>query len=198
MAGVTPPPPVIWTVGHSNHEFEAFAELVKSQRIAFLVDVRSYPFSRFAPHFNRDELQPAMARRNVEYLFLGSALGGRPEREEHYDAEGHALYGPMAQEPAFTSAIDRLLHGVHSHRLALLCSCGSPVNCHRRLLIGRVLCERGAELRHILPNGAVQVEQTVTLDDPKHGQPLFGDNERPWRSTQSVSHRRRLSTSLGG
>jgi hypothetical protein len=58
-----------------------------------------------------------------------------------------------------------------------------------------VLCDRGAELRHILPDGRVQVERTVDVAAGAAQAPLFGQDDTPWRSTRSVSHRRRLSTS---
>lgn len=184
----------VWTVGHSNHEFGVFAELVAGEQIEFIVDVRSYPYSSFAPHFNREDLQAAMSRRGIRYLFLGEVLGGRPTRDEHYDADGHALYGPMSEEPGFRAAIQRLIDGAGAHRLALLCSEGDPQDCHRRLLVGRVLSEHGVELRHILPDGSIAVEQSVELAAAPRQRSLLGEEE-PWRSTQSVSHRRRLSTS---
>jgi uncharacterized protein (DUF488 family) len=189
-------PSVVWTIGHSNHELDRFVELLLGQRIGFLVDVRSYPYSRYAPHFNREELQDAIGELGVGYLFLGEALGGRPDREEHYDAEGHALYGPMAAEPAFQCASNRILSGGRDHRLALMCSCGQPRDCHRRLLVGKVLCEHGAELRHILPNGQVRSERSVDLLDRGPQQhSFFGENVESWRSSRSVSRRRRLSAS---
>jgi uncharacterized protein (DUF488 family) len=187
--------PILWTVGHSNLELDEFAALVRSEQVGFLVDIRSFPYSRFAPHFNRERLDTAMSNRGVRYLFLGRALGGRPEREEHYDAEGHALYGPMSEQPEFVEAIEGLLHGAQDHRLALLCSCGKPQDCHRRLLVGKVLCERGANLRHILPDGRVRTERSVVLRPPDKPPSLFGDDAHPWRSARLVSHRRRLSTS---
>jgi uncharacterized protein (DUF488 family) len=189
--------PTIWTVGHSNHDFERFADLVDRHRIAFLLDVRSYPYSRFAPHFNREQLQATIGTRGISYVFLGRALGGRPQREEHFDADGHALYSEMAQEPAFIAAIDRVLEGAGKHRVALLCSCGQPQECHRRLLIGKVLCDNGAELRHILPDATVLTERSVSTGEivPES---LFGHDEQSWRSTRSVSHRRRLSASSAG
>ncbi len=187
----------VWTVGHSNHEFDAFVRLVAQEQIKFLIDVRSFPYSRFAPHFNREELQTAIGQHGVRYLFLGEELGGRPTSEAHYDDEGHALYGPMSQEPAFRAAIERVVDGASAHRLALVCSEGDPHHCHRRLLVGRVLAERGVELRHILPDGSLEVEQSVEVGDAACQCSLFGE-EAPWRSTQSVSHRRRLSTSLNG
>jgi uncharacterized protein (DUF488 family) len=187
--------PVVWTVGHSNHRFDDFAQLVLGHRIEFLVDVRSYPYSRYAPHFNRDELDAGLTRLGVRYLFLGEDLGGRPTREEHYDTEGHALYGPMSEEASFRMAVDRLIDGAHRYRIALVCSEGDPHDCHRRLLVGKILSDRGVELRHILPDGTIRAELSVELS-AGDGQCSFLDVEQtPWRSTQSVSHRRRLSTS---
>jgi uncharacterized protein (DUF488 family) len=187
-------PPTVWTVGHSNHEFERLVALLHTERIEFLIDVRSFPYSRYAPHFNREALEARVADHGVRYLFLGEQLGGRPTREEHYDGDGHALYGPMSEQEPFRAAIDRVIDGAHGHRLALLCSEADPLHCHRRLLVGKVLSEKGVQLRHILGDGAVWVEDTVALTDGHAQGSLLGEEE-PWRSTQSVSHRRRLSTS---
>lgn len=185
----------IWTIGHSNHPFEKLIGLLAAERIDFVVDVRSFPFSRFAPQFNQGELEHGLRGEGIRYLFLGAELGGRPSREEHYDAEGHARYEPMSTEPSFQEAIGRLETGAKSHRLALLCSEAQPHDCHRRLLVGKVLAERGVTLHHILPDATVVQERAVTLDTD-YGQPaLFGGDSPAWRSTRSVSHRRRLSTS---
>jgi uncharacterized protein (DUF488 family) len=188
-------PPAIWTIGHSNHDPVRFAELLAGERIEFLVDVRSYPYSRFAPHFNRDELETAMRGRGVRYLFLGDDLGGRPSREDHYDANGHALYEPMSEEASFERAVARLIDGVGQYRIALMCSEGDPLHCHRRLLVGKVLTDRAIELRHILPDGTVRTERSVELFEDDGQDALFRVEHTPWRSTQSVSHRRRLSAS---
>lgn len=183
----------IWTVGHSNHDVAWFLRLLQRERIEFVVDVRSYPYSRHAPQFNREPLERALRSAGIGYVFLGEALGGRPSRGEHYDDDGHALYGLMAQEPDFVAAVERVRAGARSYRLALLCSEADPRECHRRLLVGRVLTRADVELRHILRDGSVMTEESVPVPD---GAPtLFGDNAAQWRSTRSVSHRRRLSGS---
>jgi uncharacterized protein (DUF488 family) len=184
----------LWTVGHSNQPFEALTKALRRERIEFVADVRSYPYSRFAPHFNREEMQSRLQDHGIRYIFLGDELGGRPSKPEHYDPEGHALYGPMSKEPEFQEAIDRLLEGALEHRIALICSEKDPRHCHRRLLVGKVLAERGVELHHMLPDGSIWTETEVSLDAGAQST-LFGEGEVPWRSTQSVSHRRRLSTS---
>ena len=97
-----------------------------AHEIQFLVDVRSAPYSRFTPPFNRRRLEPVLAATGVRYLFAGDELGGRPSNAKHYDAEGHALYGEMALELRFRQMIDRLADGVRDHRIALMCSEGRP------------------------------------------------------------------------
>lgn len=198
MSVVTTGPHQLWTIGHSNHELEHFAALIGDHAIEFVIDVRSYPYSQFAAHFNRETVKPWLEARGVRYVFMGHDLGGRPLRDDQYDAEGHALYHLMAQQAGFRQAIDRLVHGSERHRLAIMCSCGQPTECHRRLLVGRVLAECGVELRHILPDGGVVIEQTVRLGSEGAQSSLFEENEPPWRSTRSVSHRQRLSASSSG
>ena len=192
---VMPSQLAIWTVGHSNHDFKHFARLLAPERIEFLVDVRSFPYSRYAPQFSRDALETSMPPMGVRYLFLGEELGGRPTREDQYDAEGHALYGPMSGEEPFTDAIERLIAGARRHRLALLCSEADPQHCHRRLLVGKVLTDRAVQLRHILTDGSVRAEDAVALSEDPAQCSLLGEEPDLWRSTQSVSHRRRLSAS---
>jgi uncharacterized protein (DUF488 family) len=189
------PARTIWTVGHSNHDLEAFLQVVAPEHLTHVLDVRSYPYSRHAPHFNREELQAAVEARGLTYVYLGLALGGRPQRDEQYDDDGHALYGSMAQEPRFQAAVQRLLRGATGHRLCLLCSCGRPDDCHRRLLVGKVLCDHGAQLRHILTDGSVRTESEVVLTPAPEQDALFGHDAQVWRSTRSVSRKRRLSAS---
>jgi uncharacterized protein (DUF488 family) len=184
----------IWTVGHSNHSFERLLGLLRSQQIDFAIDVRSYPYSRFAPQFNRESLEVALREAGVGYLFLGEELGGRPDREDHYDEDGRARYDRMAAQPAFRQAVQRVAEGCRSRRLALLCSEADPHECHRRRLVGKVLAEQDVQLRHIFADGTILIEDSVDLRAEDGQESLFGE-ETAWRSTQSVSHRRRLSAS---
>lgn len=184
----------IWTIGHSNHTLERLIELLRSETIDFVVDVRSYPYSRIAPQFNREDLQTALNRIGTHYLFFGNELGGRPGRDDHYDDAGRARYDLMAGEPAFQASLRRLLEGCRHHRIVLLCSEGQPQECHRRLLVGKVLADHGVRLRHVLPDGEVMEEDEVRLGRAD-GQATLFHEEAPWTSTRSVSHRRRLSTS---
>jgi uncharacterized protein (DUF488 family) len=184
----------VWTIGHSNHSLATFVDLLRTHDIEFVVDVRSYPYSRYAPHFSLPQLEAALRAEGVGYLFLGQELGGRPSVDEHYDDDGHALYEPMSREPGFAAGIERVLSGARRYCIALVCSEGDPEECHRRLLVGRVLADRGVELRHILADGSVRVEQDIPVGVGTQ-EALFDEGPTAWRSTRSVSHRRRHSGS---
>jgi len=155
----------IFTIGHSNHSLEVFINLLQSHKIDVLVDVRSKAFSRFSPQFNKEGLEKAVRASGIKYLFLGKELGGRPESSELYDAEGFVLYSRIAESPLFHEGIDRLIKGIRTYRVAVMCGEENPVNCHRRLLVGRVLAERGVSVRHIRGDGTVQDEDELAREE---------------------------------
>ena len=61
----------ILTLGHSNHPLERFLGLLAEHGVTAVADVRSAPYSRFCPHFNRRALSSALEARGIQYLFLG-------------------------------------------------------------------------------------------------------------------------------
>jgi uncharacterized protein (DUF488 family) len=127
----------------------------------------------------------------VKYLFLGDAVGGRPKDKSHYDEQGRVLYSMVGKSADFLEGVARLERGAADYRVALMCSEEDPAHCHRRLLIGRVLMERGAELLHIRGTGELQTEVDVAAESGKaitETQPaLFAElDEARWRSTASV------------
>jgi uncharacterized protein (DUF488 family) len=192
---------IMFTVGHSNHSLETFINLLKFNKIDVLVDIRSKPSSRFSPQFNKEGLKKAVRASGIKYLFLGKELGGRPQSSEFYDNYGFVLYSRLAESPLFLEGIDRLIEGIKIYRVAVMCSEENPTNCHRRLLVGRVLANRGVSVRHIRGDGTVQDEDELTREEylSKGEQAqlsLFEHKEVPeWKSTQSVLPRKKLGSS---
>lgn len=184
--------PCLFTIGHSNHSLEAFLGLLKSHGIEVLVDVRSHPYSKYASHFNTDTLKTAVTDSGVKYLYLGKELGGRPPENDFYDADGHVLYGRVAETALFLRGIERLEQGAGQYRVAMMCSEEDPVDCHRHLLVGRVLAGRGTALAHIRGDGRVQTDAELQAENeppaPDRQKRLFDDEpETPvWRSIRSV------------
>ena len=145
----------VLTVGHSNHPLETFVSLLKQHGVTTLADVRSAPYSRFNPQFNRKALDAALQAHGIAYLFLGRALGGRPEDRACYEY-GRVRYDRLAQTPLYREGIGQVIETAEVERLALMCAEKEPLDCHRTLLVGRSLAERGVAVAHILADGTLE------------------------------------------
>jgi uncharacterized protein (DUF488 family) len=184
----------VFTIGHSNHSIETFLHLLAEHRIDVLIDARSSPYSKYSPQFNHENLKLAVSNADRKYYFLGRDLGGKPKDASFYDANGHVLYWKLAASPQFEEAIQKVLKGIASYQVALMCGEEDPSNCHRRLLIARVLLDRGIEVLHIRGDSSIQTE--ADLDEAngtaQQQMSLFqetNEDER-WKSIQSVSRKK--------
>jgi uncharacterized protein (DUF488 family) len=147
--------PEVFTIGHSNHSFEKFSELLREHHIVALADVRSAPYSRSNPDFNREFLKTKLADAGIAYVFLGSELGARPEDPRFYQ-QGRVQYRMLAQSPLFRAGLDRVIKGAQTYRLALLCAEKEPLECHRTLLVARELVALGASVAHVHADGSLE------------------------------------------
>jgi uncharacterized protein (DUF488 family) len=184
----------VLTIGHSNHTVEHFLSLLKAQAVQVVVDTRSQPYSKYATQFDHEALKPVLQDVGIRYLYLGRELGGRPEGDEFYDGEGHVLYDRVAATSLFQEGLSRLERGIREYKVALLCAEENPAACHRRLLVGRVLVDRGIQVEHIRGDGRIQTEQEVAAEvDPNRDQlTLFQKVEaEPWKSIPSVLRKKR-------
>ena len=153
----------VFTVGHSNHSPEAFLRLLLRHNVDQVVDVRSTPYSRYAPHFNHESLNGILENVGIGYTFMGEGLGGRPTDRLCYDANGRVLYNRIADTDPFDDGIRCIVRGADERRLALMCTEKEPLECHRTLLIARTLTERGVAVAHILADGSLENHDT-TMD----------------------------------
>ena len=155
---------MIYTIGHSKHPTERFVALLQQHGIDALADVRSTPYSRFNPQFNREKLQASLAAAGgIRYVFLGEELGARSKDASCYDEEGRVSYAKLAQTAPFRAGIERLLTGMQQHRIAIMCAEREPLDCHRTILVSRELERAGVPVTHILQDGSLEPHrQTMT------------------------------------
>ena len=57
----------VFTIGHSTHSADKFRDLLAGHKVTAIADVRSSPYSRFNPQFNREKLRADLK---------GSRVGG--------------------------------------------------------------------------------------------------------------------------
>lgn len=194
----------ILTIGHSNHSLEHFIQLLQEQAVEVLVDVRSQPYSRYSPHFSKKPLKEGIKEAGMMYLFLGQELGGRPKGAGFYDEDGYVFYDRVAEADFFLEGVERLQRGIKKYRVAMMCSEENPAVCHRHLLVGRVLSERGLTVLHIRGDGQVQTnEQLKRAQRSKshRGVVQFAlfeleEEEKEWKSIVSVLPKKQPNSSL--
>lgn len=150
----------LFTIGHSNHSIDTFIALLQQHGITAVADVRSHPYSRYLPHFNKSELEVALQNAGIEYRFLGQELGARPNELSCY-VDGKALYEKIAATPLFAQGIKRLVNGVKTHRIALMCAERDPITCHRSILVCQHLRSLDLKINHILTDGSLESHEAL-------------------------------------
>jgi uncharacterized protein (DUF488 family) len=142
----------IFTIGHSNHSIDDFLRMLAANGVTAIADVRSSPYSRFNPQYNREDLKNSLASKGMRYVFLGAELGARSDDPSCY-VDGKVQYDRLAESPAFSFGIGRVMEGSRTHRVALMCAEKDPLDCHRTILVSRELVEKHVEVTHILSDG---------------------------------------------
>jgi uncharacterized protein (DUF488 family) len=162
MPARSPAERVIWTIGHSTRAADDFLELLTSNRITGLADVRTIPRSRRHPHFGGDVLAENLAAAGIQYRHF-AALGGlrKPRSDSSNGAWRNAAfrgYADHMETPAFIDAVDDLLAFGTERRVAVMCAEAVWWQCHR-MLLSDALVARGVDVRHIMsPRGASSVQ----------------------------------------
>ena len=156
----------LYTVGHSNHSPEKFIRLLEGNLIDCIVDVRSTPYSQWAPFANRENLEKLLSSADVHYVYLGNLLGGHIEGlDSNKKAERLKAYDSVRQEEYFTRGLNILLAEVEKHRTCILCSEEDPSACHRRLLVAASMAAQGVPVAHIRGDGRRQSEEDLWKEE---------------------------------
>ena len=149
----------IFTIGYSTYSLESFLRVLEKYSINAIADVRSIPYSKFKPDFNRDFLEGYLSKKKMAYVFLGDNCGARINAPECY-VDGKADYHLIAEHPTFREGLKRLRSGINNkYRIVLMCAEADPVNCHRSILVCRNLRFSEIRIKHILKDGSVEDHQ---------------------------------------
>ena len=179
----------IYTIGHSNHRFDEFSQLLEANNVSQIVDVRTSPYSKYNLAFNGDAIEGRLGLLYINYSFEGKRLGGRPDDPSCYKnkkipKEGadylHLVdYGEIMKKEWFQAGIANLLKIAGKRVTAIMCSEEDPAKCHRHHLISKYLFEENPEIEiiHIRGDGNMFPAQMIrkTVDEKEGLQlGLFG------------------------
>lgn len=151
-----------FTVGHSNYEFETFAQILKSFHIDMIIDVRKIPKSKKFPHFGIDQLPGLLHEEGIKYRHFDSLGGRRPkskiipdETNGFWDNQSFHNYADYAMSEEFHDGLEEAIEIGQTSRIAFMCSEAVWWRCHRRIITDYLLNE-GQEVIHIMGMGQQQ------------------------------------------
>lgn len=163
---------ILYTCGHSKHPIDYFLRLLTDNAISAVCDVRSTPYSRRHPQYNKEALSLALREKDIAYVFLGKELGAK-----HPDpaciVNGKVQFELIADRPGFANGLERITEGMKRYNLTLLCAEEDPLICHRTILVCRHLRNRLDSILHIRGDGSLESNEmfehrlvdTVGLDE---------------------------------
>lgn len=155
----TPTP--IFTIGYGNRKFDEIIELLKNNKISYLIDIRSSPYSKYNPDFTRNTLEANLTRYNIRYVYMGDTLGGRPDLPSCY-TDGKVDYQKLREKEFYKQGIQRLQTAWKQNlRVALFCSETKPEECHRSKLVGESLIENGIDVVHVDEKGELKTQKMI-------------------------------------
>ncbi len=150
----------IYTIGHSTREIEDFIDLLEENGIELLVDVRTFPMSRYNPQFNKEALFISLKHHGITYLHLAKLGGrrGKTSKFSHNTAWEHSSfrnYADYAETEPFREGLEELIALARKSRTCYMCSEAVWWRCHRRIITDYLLA-RGWNVHHIMAPGKVQ------------------------------------------
>ena len=179
---------MIYSIGHGTKKIEVFLNELSSFKISYLVDVRTSPYSKYNPQFNREILKNDLEKVGITYVYLGENLGGLPPDRSCY-IDGKVDYDLIKEKDFFKEGLKRLIvASTKSLNVAIMCSESKPEECHRSKLIGQELLKQNISLLHILSSEKIK-EQTTVMNELTKGKglvDLFG-NETSFTSRKTYN-----------
>lgn len=143
---------IMYTIGHSNRKIPDFISILKKFNVGLLVDIRTYPFSKYVPEYNKEIISHLLKEDGIEYIYRGDTLGGMPK-------EGFEIY--RASEKYHNALHDLLMEILSNHRAtALMCSEKDYNNCHRRFIsedLEKIILEKDYDIviEHIVDESGI-------------------------------------------
>ncbi|MCY4170886.1 MAG: DUF488 domain-containing protein [Bacteroidetes bacterium] len=174
----------IYTIGYGGRTIDEIVSQLNEKGVHFVIDVRSFPSSRYHPDFSRVPLSISLRDAGIGYGFMGKELGGRPDDDSCYD-NNHVNYMKVRAKPFFQEGIARLHTACErGYIVCLMCAEAKPEQCHRSGMIGEALAEEGIEVEHLLNDGRSMSQEKVMNIRTGGQEELFDDV--PWRKDLSI------------
>ncbi|WP_371366125.1 hypothetical protein SRRS_06150 [Sporomusa rhizae] len=159
----------IFTIGHSTVANTFFLKPLRQYGINCIVDVRSVPFSRHAPQFNKDELSKFLRKNGIRYVSMGQEFGARRDEVALYTEAGYLDFEKTRKSNRFLHGVERIEKGINcGFSIALMCTEKLAIDCHRSILVAKSFYDIGYDICHIQHDADSCTQQDLELELVKH------------------------------
>ena len=187
---------MVCPIGHSNRPIEDFIDLLWTNEVAKVIDVRTIPCSRHNPQFNLDSLPASLAAAGIDYSHM-PGLGGL--RHAHVDSPNTGWhnasfrgYADYMQSADFAESVDQVVELARSQRCVLMCAEAVPWRCHRSMIADALLF-RGVRVEDIIgpherkPHALTSFAHVNELK-LTYPLPVFGDDSHVGLAAEPAGH----------
>ena len=176
--------PLVCTIGHSNRLLDTFIDLSQSNEIVRVLDVRSVPWSRHNPQFNRDTLPASLGAAKIAYTHLPGLGGLRHARADspntgwyNHSFRGYADY---MQSTEFAENVQWVVELASTERCVLMCAEAVPWRCYRSmngdaLLIRGICGEDVIEVKRRKPQVRTAFAHVDGVQSPARRQRIYSN-----------------------
>lgn len=154
----------LYTIGYSGYKLESFFNELKKYAISVVIDVRSTPYSKHHPDYNKENLESSLKANGILYRNYAQEFGAQQKNRAFYSSRGYLDFDIFTKSNGFLSGIEKLCAGMNKgYSFVLMCSEKDPLNCHRTIMVAREFNKSGYNIFHLLPENDKQSQNDIEL-----------------------------------
>ena len=139
----------VYTIGYTAFSLEGMINEIQRRKITCLIDVRTTPASSYYTDFNKENLMGKLQSEGILYRHYATEFGARQTDKTLYP-NGYLDFEKFCKTQAFADGAEKIKKGSElGHSFVLMCAEKDPFNCHRCIMVGKGLKDRGFNVQHI-------------------------------------------------
>lgn len=151
----------IYTIGYTVFSIDDFIDVIKYYGISCVIDVRSSPFSKHYPDYNKDVLEQRLKQHGILYRNYAKEFGARQTNPIYYSGD-IVDFDKFIQSAQFLEGVSRVTKGIEKgYKFALMCAEKDPINCHRSIMLGKGFSKNGYEVNHIISKTNIETQNEL-------------------------------------
>lgn len=149
----------VYTIGYTAFSYKKFLKIILEYNISCIIDVRSNPYSKQYPEYNKEYFEKTLKKEKILYRNYKYEFGARQDNRCFYSKEGHIDFLKFIKSDIFYRGVEKLQKGIDmKYRFVLMCAEKNPINCHRSIMLGKGFKDYGFNVKHITVNGIITQE----------------------------------------